>query len=287
MDDETRFWRDLKKRNPLAAGTEAVPDLFAYAMKELRKDDDIAAHDFISALHHRGDIRAFTIAVEYCSSADALERDCGATVLGQLGYPKGKPFAERSFPHLERLLGDDDIRVVRSALIALAHLEGYASVLRHRHLAEHEDAGIRHAVAFALAGTTLPEAIDLLIEQTRDPDDRVRDWAAFALGTQCNVDTKPLRDALLACLVDACGPVRGEALVGLAKRGDQRVIPHLITEMTANTPVDHVLVAAGEIAAPELVPALEKLGKNGTFDGDVIDDLIRTCSGVRTLHEDD
>jgi HEAT repeat protein len=80
-----------------------------------------------------------------------------------------------------------------------------------------------------------PLAIQSLIELTKDEDARVRDWATFALGQQVDADTPSLRDALIERLTDSDDDARGEALIGLARRGDRRLIPALIDELESES----------------------------------------------------
>jgi HEAT repeat protein len=285
MDDDG-YPREMNNRNAEADDGEEPEELFATAVHELRDGDEFRSADCVSALHRRGGIRIFGLAVEHCECADPIERRIGALVLGQLSYTQNKPFAGRSFGVLEKLLADSDEKVIEDALIALGHLGGVESVLKFPDLVEHANDEIRFAVAFALSGSSDPDAIDVLIKLTRDRDDRVRNWSVFGLGTQSDIDTPELRQILLGCLGDSDEIVRGEALVGLAVRGDRRIIPYLIEEMKADEIDDLVLQAATKIAAPELLPALEALRGKGIKDEEVLEIVIQDCSGVIQLHED-
>ena len=71
-----------------------------------------------------------------------------------------------------------------------------------------------------------------LSDLSRDADEEVRDWATFGLGSLTEVDTPELRETLLARLVDTDDNTRGEAVIGLAKRHDPRVVAPLIRELT-------------------------------------------------------
>jgi HEAT repeat protein len=88
-----------------------------------------------------------------------------------------------------------------------------------------------------------------LIELTRDVDDSVRDWATFALGTQCDADGPEIRKALADRLCDSDNEVRGEAMVGLARRADTTVIDCVAEALESLDPGQLVFDAADEILA--------------------------------------
>jgi hypothetical protein len=54
-----------------------------------------------------------------------------------------------------------------------------------------------------------------------------------ALAPFCDVDTPEIRDALVLRLTDVNVEVRGEAMVGLAVRGDDRVAARIVRELEA------------------------------------------------------
>lgn len=66
--------------------------------------------------------------------------------------------------------------------------------------------------------------LDCLIAWSRDEDAAVRDWATFTLGTQLDVDSRDVRQALRDRLDDANFDTRCEAFVGLARRLDERAV---------------------------------------------------------------
>jgi HEAT repeat protein len=53
---------------------------------------------------------------------NASERALGADILGQLGIPE-RTFPEESFAAVLKLLSDSDINVLRSAILALQHID--------------------------------------------------------------------------------------------------------------------------------------------------------------------
>jgi hypothetical protein len=65
-------------------------------------------------------------------------------------------------------------------------------------------------------------------------------WATFGLGSQIEVNTKEIRDALFKRLGEEDDEIRGEALVGLSIRKDKRVLGPLLKELTSKT-LGHVV----------------------------------------------
>jgi hypothetical protein len=196
--------------------------------------EDEAAWDAVRALRRRGTAEVFQMAVHYCQSQVPRKRARGLNVLAQLGA--GKPPPER--PHHDesvaiaiRHLGDKDAIVVHAAAWALAHLGGDKAISALISMRDDPDVDVRWAVANGLNGSERPDAIETIIELMDDPDDNVRDWATFALGTQCDVDSPEIKDALRKRFADRCENARAEAIWGLAQRKDQQGLRMLIGEL--------------------------------------------------------
>jgi len=223
--------------------------LFAHAVRlawdETTRDSD-EYWGLIRTLHGRPDREVFERAVACCASSASVERRVGADVLAQIGPADSdgvRPFSEATVPALRELLTDSDKDVIVSAIYALAH-HRYALVGDLRDLARHSLAPVRETVAFALSGHATPEAIALLVELTADVDDDVRDWATFAIGTQCDADSDDIRRALRDRLGDADEEVRSEAIVGLARRGDRVVIDRIVEALDGASPSQLIFDAA-------------------------------------------
>ena len=199
----------------------SVAELFAAAL-EGDYDDD-APWRAVAALRLRGTQEVFEFASEYCMAKDPKARARGLDVLAQLGAGKETP----QRPHLQqcvsmaiRLLEDPELIVVHSAAWALAHLgttEAVAALLPLKH---HPEPGVRHAVANGAVNGTGSERVVTLIELMADPDENMRDWATFGLGSLCTEDSPEIRAALRDRLTDSFEPARSEALWGLAHRKD-------------------------------------------------------------------
>src|SRR5205814_7161779 len=128
---------------------------------------------------------------------------------------------------LELLETDQDVQVLSAACIALGHLHDPRAVEPLVRLKDHPSEDVRYGVVFGLSGQHDDLAIATLIELSADQDSDVRDWATFELGTILDidgVDTPPLREALPARLSDPDDDTRAEALAGLARRKDERVL---------------------------------------------------------------
>src|SRR5262249_5291867 len=148
------------------------------------------------------------------------------------------PYADESVALAVEHCTERDVDVVEAAISALGHLgdaRGLEAVLAH---VGHDSAAVRLAVAWTLPSLLTddeledPQApqglVDALIRLTTDPEAQVRDWATFGLGVQLDVDSGLIRDTLAARLDDLEKDTAGEALVGLARRGDMRALPRLL-----------------------------------------------------------
>ena len=124
---------------------------------------------------------------------------------------------------------ETEVQPLSSAIHALGHLNNPTAISLLSPFQQHPAAEVRFALACALGSfANDPAAIQSLIALTIDTDDDVRDWAVFGLGNLGDGDSVEIRDALLSRLNDSNENVREEAIVGLARRKDQRVLPALI-----------------------------------------------------------
>lgn len=96
------------------------------------------------------------------------------------------------------------------------------------------------------------------------------------------MDSSDIRDALAAGLTDTEAEIRGEALVGLARRRDSRVFSELVKKWASHDVSMLSIEAAQELADPALIPHLIKLSESldCTEDqsfADSIVDAITAC----------
>lgn len=204
-----------------------IEELFAKTLYGDYEDD--APWEAVRALRRLGTREVFVKAAEWCQSNEPLARARAADVLAQLGKTtehRTNSFPEESYSAVVELLQNETKpRPLASAIAALGHLENTNAVPLIAQFHSHPSADVRFDVAFAL-GCFPNEALSvrILLDQMHDSDDNVRDWATFAVGTLSDADSSEIRDALGHALDDPDEDVHEEAMVGLAKRQDTRVL---------------------------------------------------------------
>ncbi len=248
-----------------------VDELINIALSET--DDDIA-WDAVCALHWRGSHDILQRSLQLCRSQCCQERELGANILGQLGVP------DRTFPVQcanvlrSMLRHEEDAVVLHAALVGLSHQHDIDSAACAVKFSTHVDSKVRHAAVLVLSGENTQTAINCLIQLSSDSDAHVRDWATFALGSQIDVDTPEIRRALVARLDDPDDDARAEAMVGLARRKDERVVAALKTELSSRCVGTLVVEAAEEIASDKLHPCLVELRDWWDVDPKLLDRAI-------------
>lgn len=217
------------------------------------------------------------------------KRVLAVNVICQLGRPlkDGVPWEplqlELAREVLGRALRDQHWRVVEAGLFGLGHREFPEYLPEMLVYVGDPNEEIRYALAFSLGMYPQQEATEGLLELMRDTSSLVRDWATFGLGSQSDQDSPAIRDGLLVAAHDSEPEVRGEAMVGLARRGDERgktlVLEALGDEFHGTWAID----AAGHYADPQFLPVLEHLRQNpeiadAAYFSSVLADAIQACS---------
>ena len=221
--------------------SQVLDELFTQTLKgDL---DDESAWEAVHALRRIGTREVFERAAAWCTSENPAERARGADILAQLGKTAEHPsnmFPEESYAVVTQMLRQEsEVQPLSSAIYALGHLKNPAAIPLISSYKKHPVAEIRFSVAYALGSfANDSEAIQSLMALTNDTDDDVRDWAVFGLGNLGDGDSMEIRDALFSRLADSSANVREEAMVGLAKRKDTRVIPALLAALNQSELVE-------------------------------------------------
>jgi hypothetical protein len=258
LDQATRALVGTSKRDPdapQASDQRSTTELVALYLRDPETDE---AGRALGVVQYRGGKEEFEIAAHLARGNLALERRVAADILAQLGWQE-RTYLSESIEILLRLLDDPEVEVLQAAAIACGHRKSSLSVARLVELGKHPSAQVRYGVTYGLAGQDEPSAIDALLLLSKDEDRDVRDWATFALGSQTDIDTPELREALRARLTDNDPEIRGEALVGLSRRQDEHLKRAVLDELSGEFHGDWVFEAAEAIADPDFIPALERM----------------------------
>jgi HEAT repeat protein len=190
------------------------------------------------------------------NSNDAARRVVGIRVLAQLGLPERKFPVECTDRLLTLLTVEKDACVLAATASAFYYLEASRGLPELLQLSKHPDARVREGVVNGLTGLTEPGAVSALITLSADENSTVRDWAVFGLGTQIELDTPEIREALWARRNDSHNEAWHEALVGLAHRRDPRIHKLLLLELDRDELSVLVLEAIEEMPSAAFLPAL-------------------------------
>jgi HEAT repeat protein len=257
---KTRF--DLKYENK-SESSRSVVESYRRGIEENNLETTLAL------VHYRGGEEEFQLGKAYLNSNDPIDRGVGADILGQLGW-RDRTFLDMSVSLLISALQDMVDSVVYFACVALGNRgdeKGIAQVIK---FAQSPSTEIRNGVVFSLLGQESSEAIDVMLLLSRDEDLDTRNWAMFGLGTQIEMDSPQIRQALHKGTFDDDSEIRGEALVGLANRKDSSVIELLLNEWKTFEDVSILSVEAAEIvASPRLYSTLVELENTLDLEEDV------------------
>lgn len=226
----------------------------------------------MAILNFRGGLTEFEMGQRLAQSGSVEDRVIAADLLGQLGWGK-RTYLNESVDVLLPLLNDPEPSVIASAASALGHRSDARAVAPLAALALHSSSEIRFAVAVALGrqvddAAAEAQAAEALIVLSRDENRDTRNWAMFGLGNLESQDSPAIRAALWAGLDDSDHEIRGESLVGLAKRK----VPGTAQAIRAEWERDFIsllsLEAAEELRDPGLWGELLKLQGEGDWSGE-------------------
>ena len=225
-----------------------------------------AAWNAVALLQRRGCAVTLAQVQVLARSANAHRRALAMDIAAQLQLPGRAGMAdpaafapEATQALLVAGLSDPNAGVLQAAICGLAHRPSAIALPRLLALLEHPAARIRLALARTLGSYAEPEATAALMRLARDRDDDVRDWATFGIGALRDTDDEAVRALLWTNAHDPDRDVRGEAVVGLARRGDPRVVDLLKERLNGGDCRGYELEAVQEMPRPELLEPLQTL----------------------------
>jgi hypothetical protein len=282
-DDELAALSSTELVRRALALQDSAPGFFESAHTEDRRYDQT-----LGELHRRGTKEEFELGVSLLAGSPDEVR-LGCNVLSQLGPLEGSEgrsfrFYVETVPQLRPLLSAADADVRAAAAGAFSHL-GCSDVLEQLvPLARDESEEVRFSVALALLGRDDDPSVMALIELSSDVDDDVRNWALFGLGAQIDRDDPLVREALFAGRDDPHLEARGEALLGLARRGDARAKAPALALLEEGAPCTIHFEVAETFADKSFLPALYLLRDSVVPDDDdwwvsCLERAIVVCEG--------
>ena len=260
-------------------------ELFQIALLAPEDDADYRKErwNFIGLLQGRGDREVLDRSLILTQSSIPEERSLGIDILGQLGSPK-RLFQDECVTALIELLEREfDPLILQYICIALGHQQDPRAIEPLLKFCLHPDWEVRYGVVSGLSNHADERAISGLITLSADVHPQIRDWATFGLGTLLDIDTFAIRAALYQRFItedsedEDTAEIYGEALTGLAKRQDDRILPRLIQELMSENVGVLAIEAAENMADERLYPALLHL-QTWYQPASDLEDAICACS---------
>jgi HEAT repeat protein len=267
-----------------ASDTRRTSELIA---AYLQTSDESEAADLITTIQYRGGAEECRAGLELLAHEGPRERAAGAEIIGQLGW-QDRTFLDETMNALLGALTDADRHVLESVIFALGHRADPRAIEALLSFVDSPDADIRYATVHGLMPHDTPNVVDALAKPSRDSDRDVRNWATFALGSQFESISPTLCAALQERMTDADPEVRGEAFLGLARRGDVSIAPYVQRELEGEFHGDWAVDAAGLLGDPRFLPALKELlerleGEDTVYFRGSVLSAIAACEGRRAL----
>ncbi len=240
----------------------------------LVEDNEDKYWDYIGTVRLRGEKEIFELTAGMCNSKKDKERATAVRILSQLMIKKKEkdelglsvyemPYREETldifYNTLETEVSPD---VIGAILCGIGHAQEHDDYRNQDKIIKykfHTDPDVRFGLAIALQGREDDQSVSTLIELMDDPDDEVRNWSTFGIGSQIENDIPEIRDALWKRVNDEHGETRWEAINGLAERKDERVFPFILMEIENGNPIVLVFDAAIALGDPRFIEPLKKL----------------------------
>jgi len=215
----------------------------------------------IRTLRQRPSEELFLQSVELTKSDNTKIRKIGIDILAQLGSSP-RPFLKETLKiYFELLEIETDPDVLMSLLYSIGHnneelnkeqIEKICSFI------DYENGWVKEGLVSALLGIDNSTVIESLTKLSSDKLSHIRNWATFGLGTQIERNNKIIREALWNRVNDKHQETKLEAIVGLAKRKDNRVNEIIKREIIDGEYGILLFEAILEIKDKEFLPLLKQ-----------------------------
>lgn len=234
--------------------------------------------DNIRELRSRANENIFKNCIKLTASSKPKERIIAIDILAQFGLTPRRFYKESKKVFFDFLKKEKNLKVLFATLYAIGHNNDKLTsqeVALICSFQKNNDEGIREGLVSALLSVDNKLAIETLINLTTDKFAHIRDWATFGIGTQIDRDNKIIREALWKRVEDKNQDTKLEAIVGLAKRKDNRV-KKIVERELINGEYGTLLFEAIEyLKDKSFIPFLKQNLKKAKFDKGVKPEWIK------------
>lgn len=255
---------------------KASNDILVFSLSSSNSMEQLAA---ARELQLRGGYEVIQLANTFCQNSDYKKRKLGVFILGQINFISEKE-EQTAFDILTKLAIEDKSAMVRSTAIeSMAHRcnknsSFYTLLMKYCSMTfNNKSVYVRRATAFALSFINDEKTIPLLVSLCNDESDEVKNWAAFAINSN-EYDTKEIRDCFFEMFSDPNSEIKGEAITGLARCHDMRVITVLKQELKQKIVYDDIIKAVESLGDRNFIPILESLLSDFNDDDELIQNVI-------------
>ena len=227
----------------------------------INNKSDKSRWDNIAILRKRPSDELFNTCSDFTKSDEPKIRIIGINILAQLGLSQ-RPYLKQTLELFFDLLNSENHpEVLMSLLYAIGHNNTKLSadqIDKICSFASNDHRLVREGLVSALLGIDNLKAIETLIKLSSDKLSHIRNWATFGLGSQIERNNKNIREALWKRVNDKHEVTKLEAIVGLAKRKDDRVKEIIRDELISGEYSTLLFEAIIETQEKEFIPLLKQ-----------------------------
>lgn len=194
--------------------------------KAIHNKTETSYWENIHELRMRPSDLLFNRCLQLISSQNEKEKRVGIDILAQLGSGHRPYLKETLALYFNLLENEQDELILNQVLFGIGHNNENLTAKQIEKICAIYQIGsslVYEGLIFALGFIDTPKTIDILIQLSEGRKGSHRDWATFFLA-ESKKNNKKIRQALWNRVGDRHYNTRLEAIMGLAKRKDQRVI---------------------------------------------------------------
>ncbi|HAD80661.1 DUF5724 domain-containing protein [Empedobacter falsenii] len=221
---------------------------------------DKSRWETIRILRSRPSKDLFEKCIKLINSNDQNKKIIGIDILAQLGKDK-RPFRKETLKiYFELLNSETNVNVLFSILSGISFNEKELNKKQINKICSFQNSNsdlIKQGIVNALGFIEDEKAIDVLIKFSKDKANRIRSWATFYIG-HVDFDNEYIREALWSRVNDKHQETRMEAITGLAKRKDDRIIEVIKQEIIKDDFGSLLFEAILETENKDFIPILQQ-----------------------------